>query len=62
MLVDAINQQGDFTVEGFCENAHTDIHVRVYVFVCVNICLYKEAETTGPRASTSLVAYYSSSN
>lgn len=48
MLVDAINQQGDFTVEGFCENAHTDIHVRVYVFVCVNICLYKEAETTGP--------------
>ena len=48
MLVDVINQQDDFTLEGFCANTHTDIHVHVCVFVCVNICLYKDAETAGP--------------
>lgn len=62
MLVDAINQQGDFTVEGFCENA-TQIFTSVCMYLCVWTYVYiKKQKPLGPRASTSLVAYYSSSN
>lgn len=59
MLVDVINQQGDFTLEGFCANTHTDIHVHVYVFVSVWTYVYIKMD---PRASTSLMACYSSSS